>query len=476
MSRRCRYILLSTTVVAVAAAGCLGWRNRAAHRAWQAMIPALPPAAGAAAPGLDARLQACMTRLRTWPPDRQALAEFAELCHANGALDGAVAGYRALIVLEPNEPRWPHLLASILAGYGRLDEALPWLRRTTVLAPDHPIAWLRLGEALLKSNATDEAEAAYREALRRSPGNAYALVGLARCALQTGRWTDARRRLEQAVAAHPDSASAQSLLATVFERLGNPAAAAAARDRVKDGGHYVEPPDAWSDGLIAYCHNPYTLLTTAAAAIADGTPRRALAPLKRALALAPDDARLHRQLGKARGQLGDAAGARTQLERAVALAPDDETMHQDLIALLRSQGDEPAAERAVARGVAACPGSAALQFEAGLIAEREGRLDEAARRFEFTRRSRPDQTAAAVKLAAVQFEAGRGAAGVEVLEDVIRHHPDDRAALLLLARHGIETGDARAAGWLKRAGAAGGSAIVLAELERNYRRRFGATP
>jgi predicted Zn-dependent protease len=160
----------------------------------------------------------------------------------------------------------------------------------------------------------------------------------------------------------------------------------------------------------------------------------------------------------------------------VALAPDDETMHQDLIALLRSQGDEPAAERAVARGVAACPGSAALQFEAGLIAEREGRLDEAARRFEFTRRSRPDQTAAAVKLAAVQFEAGRGAAGVEVLEDVIRHHPDDRAALLLLARHGIETGDARAAGWLKRAGAAGGSAIVLAELERNYRRRFGATP
>ena len=479
MNRLSRPVFLAVLAAVLAIAGCLGWHHHTQRRAWQAMIPPLPAPASDAAPGLAVRLRADLMRLQAWPPDREALAEFTALCHANGALEEAMAGYRALMVLEPNEPRWPHLLASILAGYGRLDEALPLLRRTTVLAPDHRVAWLRWGEALLKSNAPAAAEAAYREALRRAPGDPYALVGLARCDLQAGRWTAARQRLEQAVAEHPDSASAQSLLATVFDRLGNARGAAAARARVVDGRQRLEPADDWTEALTAYCYRPYILLTAAAAAAAGGTPRRALAPLERALTLAPDDARLHRQLAKIRVELGDPAAARLQFEQAVRLSPDDDTMYQDLIGLLRSEGDVAAVAQAVAQGLAHCPGSEALQLEAGLLAADAGRLDEAVAHLERAIQIRPDQTGAALKLAELQFGAGRTEAGVAVLEALLRRHPHDEAARLMLARHGIQTGDARTGARIKPAeatDAAGGPSSALIALRQDDQHHRGPTP
>ena len=436
------------------------------------MRPTLPATVGSEAPGLDVRLAADLARLQTWPPDRVALAEFSRLCHANGLLESAIAGYEALIILEPREAHWPHLLASIFAGYGRLDEALPLLHRTIQLAPDYLVAWLRLGDALFKANATAEAESAYQEVLKRAPGNAYALLGLARCDLQFERWTAARSHLQQAVASDPTFAGAQSLLASVFERLGNPDAAALARSRVANGGHYTEAADAWTAELTAYCHNPYTLLTTASSAVADGEPRRALPALARALLIAPNDPRIHRQLAKIQRALGDPAEARSQMEQAVALAPLDENMRFDLIELLRNPKDHAELVRAVEAGLAACPGSAALQFEGGLLAVEAGRLEEAEQRFKFTWQNRPDNPAAARELAQLYFRTDRSERGIEVLEKIIGRKPLNTAAHVQLVRHGIETGDGRTAGWLRRATESGAPELPAFELKQEFQHRF----
>lgn len=470
-----RLLLLAALPVAIAV-GYFGWRSYSARQAWAELRPDPPAAVGPSSPGLDARLTACAKRLQAWPPDRAALREFTRVCHANGQLDTALAGYQALIKLEPDEPRWPYLLASILAGFGRLDDAVPWLRRTTTLAPDYLTAWLKLGEASLKSNATAAARAAYEEALRHAPDNHYALLGLARCDLQEERWTAARRHLQLAVAAHPDFAAAQSLLASVFERLGNAEGAQLARDRVKQDGHYIEPSDPWVEDLVNDCHDPYTLLVAAATAVADGRLPRALALLDRGLRLAPDDTRLHRQLSKTLAATGDAAGARREMERAVALDPASEPLQLDLVTLLGQAGDPAALERAVTAGLVACPTSAGLHFQAGLLASTAGRLDEAARHLEFAWRNRPDQSAAGVELASVYFRQSREPEAVTLLEDILTRYPNEGAALVLLVRHGTATGDPRTAGWLERVIKAKAPARLLAELQENYQRRFGATP
>ena len=474
MSRLRTQILLAGALgLGVLTAG-LAWRSHAARQRWQDMRPGLPDLVGDSAPGLDARLASCFSRLQAWPPDRAALGDFARLCHANGLLQPAITAYQALVVLEPSEPRWPHLLAAILGSYGRLDEALPLLRRTTALAPGYLPGWLRLGDALFKADATAEAEAAFQEALKRAPGDPFALLGLARCDLQLERWTAARSHLQQAVAGDPHFADAQSLLASVFERLGNPEAAAVARGRVANEGHYTEPPDAWTDELTPYCHNPYTLLVAAAAATSEGTPAKALAPLNRALALAPDDPRIHRQKAKILSNLGDMKGARAALEKAVALAPNDENMLIDLVALLRAVKDQAALERAVTTGVAACPNSAALHYEAGLLAAQGGRLAEAADHFQFTWKNRPEKPAAARELAKVYFRSGRDDDGVTVLEKILVVTPRDTDTHVLLVQHGIETGDPRTAAWLRQALQAGAPGLPEAELQQAYVRRFGA--
>jgi tetratricopeptide (TPR) repeat protein len=475
MPRRINRLLIIIAGLALITAGVFLGRKITLQRNWEEVRPMLPPLVGSKAPGLDERLAGCMQKIKRWPPDQSALAEFSRTCHANGFFDEASSGYRELIKIQPAEPRWPYLLALIVAGYGRLEEAIPLLRQTTLLAPDYIVARLKLGDALLKSNSTEDADAAYREVLRREPQNHYALLGLARCDLQTQRLTAARGHLQQAVALHPDFTGAQSLLGTVFERLGNPEAAALARAQIQAGGHYIEPPDGWAEELALECHDPYTLLIAASAAQADGNPKKSMAFLHRGLSLAPNDARLHRQLGKNLMAQDDLAGARTHLERAVAIEPSNDAIRLDLVRVLRALHEEDTIAKVVAEGLLVSPESAAVHFEAGMLAARAGRLDEAAQHLSFTWRTSPDQTGAALELAEVDFRNSHDEAGIAVLEESLARHPQENAALVKLIRHGIETRDARTAGWLQRAVAARPPADLLQGLQREYQRRFGVS-
>ena len=469
--------LFFSVPLAVAAGGCyFVWQDRAPARQWAELRPPTPAIIGATVPELDDRLVACSAKFAVWPVDRDALKEFTFLCHANGLLPEAIRGYQALLALEPTEARWPHLLAGILTGYGRMDEALPLLGKATELAPAQTIVWQRLGETCLKSNRTAEAVAAFEQVLQRKPAASHALFGLARCELQAGRLTAARSRLQEAVAADPDFPGAQSLLVTVFERLGNPVAAQAARLRVRGDGHYTEATDPWAVDLTLYCHNPYTLLVAASALSSDGKHREALPLLARAIALDPQDARLHRQQGNALARLGDLPAARPNLERALALDPANDKIRTDLINLLKGLNDLPAVDRTVREGLTASPQSLAFRFEAGLIAAREDRTDEAIGVFKEVWQRQPDQTAAPCKLAALYFASGRTEAGQAVLEDVLTRHPDDPATLALLVRRGIETRDHRTAESLRRAQTNEKTLPAIAELRQAYLARFGVMP
>ncbi|WP_164976330.1 tetratricopeptide repeat protein [Oleiharenicola lentus] len=468
--------LLIASALLLTAAGGLVWSRQSESRQWARARPALPATVGDSAPGLDARLAACAARFASWPADRVALAEFAQLCQANGRLAEAMQAYEALLLVDPDEARWPHLLASLLTGYGRHADALPLLERAATLAPNQPIVWLRLGEVRLKSNRPDEAVAAFTTVLKLKPGDPHALFGLARCDLQSGRLTAARSRLQEAVAADPALPGAQSLLATVWERLGNPAAAEAARRRVSGDGRYTEAPDPWAVDLAAHGHDPYALLVAASALSSDGQPRSALPLLARALTLAPQDARLHRQLGNTHVRLGDLSFARAPLERALTLAPGDEKIRTDLLNLLRELKDSPAAEQVVLDGLTACPDSNAFRFEAGLIAARAGRNEEAIARFTEVWTRESGLTAAPCELAATYFAAGREAEGAAVLEKLAAQHPDDAGVLTLLVRRGISTRDPRTGDWLRRAQTASRPPPLLAELRQAYFARFGVMP
>ena len=476
MHRRRLVLWLVPALLVAGAGGYWAWGAYAARSNWREIRPGPPEAVGAAAPGLDARLAGCLAKLENWPPDRVALAEFSQLCDANGLMPEAMQGYRALMTVDPAEGRWPHLLAEVLSGLGRLDEALPLRRRVTELAPGQSIGWLRLGDIQLKTNHIAEAEAAYQEVLKRTPGDVFALFGLARCDLQSGRLTAARSRLQQAVASDPDFPGAQTLLAMVFDQLGNAEAAEFARHQVKGDGRYTAAADPWALDLVAYCHNPYTLLTEASAQSSDGQPKKGLPLLNRAIQLTPEDARLHRQLGNTLIRLGDQPGALRELERALTLAPTDEKIRTDLIKVLRDASKTTRLEEVVLAGIITNPDSSSLNYEAGLIAARAGKSDQAIRLFSLVWKLRPEEAAAPCELAAVYFGTHRAAEGVAVLEAVLKNKPNHPAALTMLVRQGIDSGDPRTGAWLDNLESHATPSPKLAELRRAYQRRFSPVP
>ena len=97
MKRSIKPLSYSLIPLALAAGGWFVWQHGAAARDWEHGRPALPALAGAAAPGPDARVAAAAARFAQWPPDRDALAEFSQLCAANGQLPEAMQGFRALV-------------------------------------------------------------------------------------------------------------------------------------------------------------------------------------------------------------------------------------------------------------------------------------------------------------------------------------------------------------------------------------------
>lgn len=154
-----------------------------------------------------------------------------------------------------------------------------------------------------------------------------------------------------------------------------------------------------------------------------GRPAEALEFLRSALAEAPGDAQMQRQLGLALSVLGQQAQALDAYRRAVALAPEDPVGHRELAVLLHQGGDPGGARAALAearrlapddletRALAARlllelgdlagaeqdfraallrrPGDPAFWLGLGLALEGQGRLGEARASFERTLSLRP---------------------------------------------------------------------------------------
>ncbi len=474
--RRAHFILLSVAVV-VAAAGAWWWRAADARAAWSAGVAPMPDLSAFPA-DLQRRVSDLTQRARTHRGDVSALGELSRLYDANGFRREAALAYVCLERFDPTNARWPHRLAHVLAGMGRIEQAVPHLRRAADLAPDYVPAWVQLGDALLKANQPEAAAAAYHAALKLAPGNPYALLGLARGELQLERWTAARERLQQASAAQPDFGVAWNLLATVYDRLGNAAGAAAAQAHADNKRRFREMPDPWVDELLDDCYDVYRLRVVAAAARGSGDPAGALPWLERAKRLAPDAAAVHRDLGDVFTDLHRYDDARAELQAAIRLAPTDETGYAQLIACCTAAGDSDGALHAAKEGVAHCPDSADLQFALGKQLETAGRLDEALPAFAAARRLQPESADAYHEMAGIYFRQGRNDEGIAVLEAVLEHIPDHPPTLLALAQREIETGDASAAvKWLQRARARGALAAGGVEtLSRAFEKKFGRPP
>ncbi len=444
-----KLILVVAGVVVVA--GAAWWTIRAGQQ--QAMVASSLPSASSqtgSSAVLGDKLAEARRRARSRWTAAKGLVELSRLYHANGFLAEATQCYEGLEKLSPQEPRWQHLHATILAGFGEIEPAIALWRRVIELAPDYLPARLRLGDCLLKTNHADEAAAVYSEVLKRDATNAYAQLGLARIDFEAARWDQARTRLETVVS-QTNYSLGYDLIVSLYEKIGEHARAEAIRGSARASGAYRDAPDPWVDQLMDFCFDPYRLSLVAGVAGQTGDLPGAKRLLERAADLAPEDVSVCFQLGGVAEAARDFPTAMAQYERCTILAPDfaDGWVH---LSLLQAQtGQAAAAERTLATGLARCPDSPGLHLQRARNLQAAGRTFEAIGEFQTSIRLRPNEPDAYVDLGNLYIQAGNEAEGIRMMRLAYEADPGHPMALIVLALTSINANDEAAARqWLAR--------------------------
>ncbi len=167
-----------------------------------------------------------------------------------------------------------------------------WFTKVTEWTPGDVQAWYDLGRTKYNENRFDEAISAFNKTLQLDPANMKAQDNLGLCYAALGRNEQAIGAYKRAIEMEEKSLQAS--------------------------------PEPYLDfGSL--------LIDT------DNVPD-ALPLLAKSLAIAPDDYRVHRELGKAYLHLNDLNKARAELEKAIQLAPRNAPLHFMLAQVYRKQG------------------------------------------------------------------------------------------------------------------------------------------
>ena len=394
------------------------------------------------------------------------------LYQANGFLNEAIQGHDLLLQLQPEDPRWPHLLAFILAGYGQLEVALPLWEQVIALDPDYLPAHLRRAEALLKLNRPDDAREAYVIVQIKDPLNPYAFLGLARVAINRGDYRSARRYLLEAMG-NSSNRIGGDLLVTVFDRLGEKEKADYLRGQAKASGAYTDIPDPWLNALMDYCYDPFQLVGGGGFAAFSGDAERGIRLVKRALQYDPDNVSAYFQLGNLYRDTGETTEAMLMYERAAELNPQLADAWLFRANLLLDVGEEVKGEELLALGLAHNPDSPALHLAWGERLLEKKQLEQAMREFKRSIELRPQEPEAYIALAMVYFQQERIEEGRAQLLASLDAEAANPVALATLAMIAISSGhEKEAREWMQ---AVDRQPRILEEHRQDLVRRFKET-
>ena len=345
--------------------------------------------------------------------------------HQQGQLVQARQNYGALLALDPSNAAVHHYLGLLEHQTGNPTAALQHLQRAVQGDGAEPFYWVNLGNLLKDLQRPQEAEAAYQRALALEPGEALALYNLGHLYQLYGRWSEAAARFGQATAAQGDFLLAWQKLAAMELRANRREQALAAAERAVA----LAPDDAASwfhlaDALGRFQRWP-----------------ESLEALERSLALQPQFAEAWNNLGLARKQQGDLAGAAAAFEAALEQAPPSDPANASLaaetcsnLAQLALDGHQlQAAQQWSERALALGPQNAQVQFTKGNVLNALGQYEQAASALRRALELQSDFPEALNNLGNILLNLRRHSESIATFERAISQRSDYAEALANLA-------------------------------------------
>ena len=370
-----------------------------------------------------------------------ALMELAMLFHANLFLKEAKICYRFLEEREPEEPRWPYLLALINLDQGDVAKGRVYLEKAIALKSDYLPALLKLGDVLFKLDDSQGAVEAYEGCLILVPGLPQAVFGLIRERLREGDEEEVLVMLSDLLEEVPDFGPGHTLMAQLRQRSDDSKGAEKSRLEGKKWGRYPEPHDPWLEEMMSRCYDVHRLTVLADVHVTTGEFERALELFDRAQALAPDSATVPFIRGLRLAEIGDSIAAIESFEVALRLGGDTEGTFAELVKLHMKLKEFAKATAVARRGLEAHPKSVLLRTVLGELLLREGEAKQAEGHLRAALQIDPHRPRAIRHLGEALWEQGRKSEALEQFRELRRLSPVDVHARTFLARHHAGQGD-----------------------------------
>ena len=296
--------------------------------------------------GRLAEAETCYRQVLTANPDQAEVhSNLGAVLKAQGKFDEAVAAYRQAIGIKPDYVRAHFNLGNVLKDQGKLDEAVTAYRKAIDVKPDYVRAHFNLGNALKDQGKLIEAVASYRRAIAIEPDYAEVHSSLGNALKDQGKLEEAVASYQRALTLSPSSAEVHNNLGIVLCSLGQAGRGSGRSTSARSRSSLTMPRHTAISGLhlrnraswkrrwrAASGRSPSSLTlprptaTLATRSREQGKLVDAVASFQRALAIKPDYADAHSNLGNAlhdqgkldrsSGELSAGAGPQSGLRRS----------------------------------------------------------------------------------------------------------------------------------------------------------------
>jgi tetratricopeptide (TPR) repeat protein len=318
---------------------------------------------------------------------------------------------------------------------------VPLFEQALALQPDHVPSLVWLAEMHIAQSQPDRAKPLLVKAKMLAPREAAVLYGLGRVALDAREYAEAVTDLEAALALAPSATRVHYPLAIAYRGLGN-AQQAEAHLRLR-GDVDLPPADALMGQVGGLLENAAAFETRGQEAIDARRWPDAVAELRKAIDVSPNNGFTRLNLGTALYMTGDAAAALEQFRTAVRLRPDLAKAHYAIGVVEEGRGHDSAALAAFQEAVKADPAYAEAHLSLADALRRTGRVEQALPHYAEVLKANPSASQAAFGYAIALVRLQRWAEARDRLSEATRAYPDQPGFAHALARLLASAPDAR---------------------------------
>jgi tetratricopeptide (TPR) repeat protein len=337
-------------------------------------------------------------------------------------LDPAESSLMNARTLQPAEMRWPYYLAHLDRLRNDSAKAATWFEEARRLQPEHVPTLVWLGEMYLAQNNLDAADPLFRKALSLEPRSGVARYGLGRVALAKQHYAEAIEHLEQALTIAPAATRIHYPLALAYRGNGDRQNAEA---HLKQRGEVeIQSADPLMEALGGLLQNTAAYEVRGAEALDKRQWPEAVANLRKAIKLAPDNAFTRLNLGTALYLTGDARGALEQFEAAVRLSPGLAKAHYSIGVLMEAAGRDREAIEHFSLAVKSDASYVEARMQLADALRRSGRVKESLPHYAEIIRTTPGVSQAVFGEAMALVRLGQYREARDRLSDGMKSYPD----------------------------------------------------